>query len=1017
MERFRMRRTSSRDSSPSGKVVTGIDRSSERKPIPADRAQKGREERKKEYNIPKLSSNSTSRSTGRTTEDDVLTLHLGQRTSGLLTGTVMKKLLAAEMSRDVDSRRRPSVIARLMGLDGFPPPKQDEHKQHMRTCDNHHLKTASTLCHKYSKPFECQSHMRNSKEQEQFKDVYEVAESSRILGEGCQLQVFSSSKHSQDEMASCREKFIDVKQLFSYERFHDTKELNDALEVLDCNRDLLLKFLDQPDSEFAKHLHYLHDAREHLLGRDRGMKSSAFKHNINAIGCQSGWEDSRKIDISFSHEHQDSLHRRFCHVHGANSQKFPHLPANKKKDPSSIPTNIVVLKPNLAKLHSSSKQDSSHNVLSDFEACKEKDTRHGDIDLWGKTRLHDGLDMSGQHSRKNRLLPREITRQMKGKGSFNVSLNGYKGYSADESSLDLSGNDSSYDSDTNYMLSNVPLHRRSRGEGSVSRYSESSVTREAKKRLSERWKMTQRSHEIELVGKGSTLGEMLAVPELEVRLSNVEAGSSHDGFCKFNRKDGMAGSATHLGINCKDGWKDKPVGRLSKSRSLPASSDYVGCTKNSWRHEAFMAERFLVPKEHMSRHGNKATRRHTSVTTRSRRSGPVYHQDRGIRDVAEFQLDMNENESSFGDDNSPDVKAVISETPTRVIDASLITDAVVGLEPGSFPESLTSTDEQIAVSEFPGDVLVQDESCSTDLHESMTKEPSMKCEIEDSACSQCPASEQELPGTIKEAGQPSPNSILEASFMEDLSSGSECFERVHAELHGLRRQLQLLKLESEAYDEEPMLISSEEDDAREGSSKPSEARGLLDDQSSWVSSYLFDVLADSGFDDMDPEVLEATWHSAGYLIAHWIFERLEKKYSDQETNSRVERRLLFDRINSGMTEILNQVTDPHPWVNCRKRTVASPPRWDKDWIRVALCELLKWQEEEGVEIENAFHLQVLESRDLKWMDLGDQIDGVGREIEKQLIDELVGDFVNHLCMDLSSLGSFTFRYVNCQIIN
>lgn len=44
--------------------------------------------------------------------------------------------------------------------------------------------------------------------------------------------------------------------------------------------------------------------------------------------------------------------------------------------------------------------------------------------------------------------------------------------------------------------------------------------------------------------------------------------------------------------------------------------------------------------------------------------------------------------------------------------------------------------------------------------------------------------ESESSASSKEADQPSPVSILEAPFKDDLSSGSECFESLSADLHG-----------------------------------------------------------------------------------------------------------------------------------------------------------------------------------------------------------------------------------------
>lgn len=41
----------------------------------------------------------------------------------------------------------------------------------------------------------------------------------------------------------------------------------------------------------------------------------------------------------------------------------------------------------------------------------------------------------------------------------------------------------------------------------------------------------------------------------------------------------------------------------------------------------------------------------------------------------------------------------------------------------------------------------------------------------------------------KEGDQPSPISVIEAPFTDDLSSGSECFESISADLHGNSRLL------------------------------------------------------------------------------------------------------------------------------------------------------------------------------------------------------------------------------------
>ncbi|GAB2264300.1 hypothetical protein Droror1_Dr00026434 [Drosera rotundifolia] len=695
---------------------SGVDRSSDEKSALDERSGKffprtllfvpGRAQGKKENFVQKMGSNSSSRSNSLTREEDLdsslaaiailslqLTLRLGQHTSGLLTGTVMKKLLADEMSREIESRRRPSIVARLMGLNVLPPTQHDSDK---------HDKRVAGL-HRGGDSYRSQTH-RSSREQHQFKDVYEVAEHSKVLHECRRSQVSFSGKNGHADLAYVRERFIDGNRPSSYEKFRDTKEFREALE----------------------HLHHLRDAHVHHLGNARGLKSSALKHNVNAIEFQSGREASHKIDVSFSNKHRDGLHSHSCSKQSSKSCKLSYFSTEITDRSGAIPTKIKVLKPNTAKLENRGEHDSSLDHLSHLEVRKEKHSLKRGDEFWHRKHFPDGSDTSGLDCRESRQLAREVTRQVKqklGDGSFNISLNGYKGYSADESSHDLSGNDSSYESEAANVFSKMPLHWRSCDEASSSRYAESSVNREAKKRLSERWKMTRRSQASGIVN-GSTLGEMLAIPELDARLSNMEATISHDGFYRFARRDSTGDSMVPIGISSRDAWKYDPLRKLSMSRSLPASSDYLGSPTN-WRREALVAES-------------------------SKRSGTVYRHNEEIREAVKVHRGMSQKEDNWEDSNSPEVKAVISETPAGRIAPSIIVDEVVDLDPENLFQSLTCPDEQIPIPEIPGDVPVQDQISRSDSQKLLHKVPSKSCQAENSAYSQCLASELEIPLSTEE---------------------------------------------------------------------------------------------------------------------------------------------------------------------------------------------------------------------------------------------------------------------------
>ncbi|KAL2538748.1 hypothetical protein Fot_20139 [Forsythia ovata] len=140
-------------------------------------------------------------------------------------------------------------------------------------------------------------------------------------------------------------------------------------------------------------------------------------------------------------------------------------------------------------------------------------------------------------------------------------------------------------------------------------------------------------------------------------------------------------------------------------------------------------------------------------------------------------------------------------------------------------------------------------------------------------------------------------------------------EVMKAEIKRLRTRLafsedescHLLKTESEAYAQVPALISNQEEVAQQ-SQLGSEENQILR-AGSWEVSYFIDVLIDSGFEEADPDMLGRTWYAPKCLLHPAVFDNLEKKYSEETTVSRAERRLLLDRIYSSLLEFLEQHVD------------------------------------------------------------------------------------------------------------
>ncbi|XP_057971892.1 uncharacterized protein LOC131160329 [Malania oleifera] len=978
MERFRQRRS---------KVAGHGDRSSGRGLFFADAASRqGNRQIQKQRSQFKLAPDCSSYPNGFT-EDNLLNFEMGHSKTDRLTGTPMKKLLAEEMLKETESKRRPpSIIARLMGLDGLPP-QQATQKQHKRFPEKFQQRTASTGSQRNCVSYDGSHQRKSSKEQQEFKDVFEVVETPRADSSSVLLHETESSKCAEAKMEFIRQKFMDAKRFSTDEKLQDSEEFYDALKVLESNKDLLLKFLQEPDSLFTKHLHDMKGSppQSHCNHLPVIRSANARKFEKNLKGSKSVRETSCKSDTSSPQRYHDVRSLKFRDQIGG-------------KDKIDVqPTKIVVLKPNVGKTQDAGKfvssPHSSQASLSDYRNHVEFPIiRHGEAESPGREKLCSDMAPSRYKCGESREIAREIARRMRNgfnSGSINLSPSYIRGYAGDESSCSMSESDSANESEVATFTPRSSFDCNNFYLPSPSYSIESSVNREAKKRLSERWKITQRFQEGRVASSGSTLGEMLAIPDRETHPANLDA---MDDLVDSYRNDKTAGRIDPLGISSRDGWKDGCVSDLPRSRSLPASSAAFGSPKASMRREAVGNGRYMMPKEAINKFRNNEDPRNfnqkESLYGRNTRSGNKKSRSpcRTNRESSGILLDMyfaqNQLRSNFDDKDSSNPKQMISETSGSIFsDTNSVLDQVADAGHENVTMSFEFPDNLLQ--EASDCMLVRVDSSSHDHDSSAPKEQSIRPSDEVSVPMGCPVPEAASPASTKEIDQPSPVSVLEAPFMEDPSSGSECFERVNADLHGLRMQLQLLKLESETYVEGPMLISSDEDVGGESV----EGRRIFRAQESLESSYLVDVLSHCSFDGTDPESIVAAWHSPEYPIGPLVFEKLEKRFCDKSIWMRSERKLLFDRINSGLAEILQESLDSHPWVKPVTRRVG--PRWAKGELKDELSKRLGSQGKKA-KGDTAEKVPVNQS---EWLNLRDDIDVIGREVERLLIDELVSEIV------------------------
>lgn len=150
------------------------------------------------------------------------------------------------------------------------------------------------------------------------------------------------------------------------------------------------------------------------------------------------------------------------------------------------------------------------------------------------------------------------------------------------------------------------------------------------------------------------------------------------------------------------------------------------------------------------------------------------------------------------------------------------------------------------------------------------------------------------------------------------------------------------------------------------------------------------MLTESGFHDSETDTFMSTCYSPDCPLGPWVFDNLENKLYGEVTELKHERRLLFDSINSALSEILKTFMEPCPWV--RPFTMGIGFKGEKCKITDELHELLRGQEKEAYEDV----LEKLPDKEMNWVGSRDFVDTIGIEIEKLLTEELLTELVNEV---------------------
>ncbi|CAH9088929.1 unnamed protein product [Cuscuta epithymum] len=904
-----------------------------------------------------------------TANEDMFMIELGESASKRVIAKPVKSLIAKEMLIQVEPKiKEPSVIARLMGLDDIPSPQQFTREQR-RPPDSFRQRKEQREAPRTMQMFVDQARRRNYTEHHQVNDLNEDLEASYISTRRYSSRWNTKPEHNTNmpEMAVIQHKYLEAAHLSADEKLQNSKHFLD-IQV---------------------------DTSSSMYSRIAILKpaTSANSQGTSILGkpgrCGSGHHDMK---LPRRRDNAHLLHLQ--HPHGGHSSfKSPKIHV-KGKSESIFPTRIVVLKPNCGKTHS--------DVASAQYRAEEK--KPG-------TRLSFGTGKSGSaeinnsckyahdssfYSKEAREIAKQITTRMRNshgpsdaRKDSNLVYSDIIGYATDESSCGVCESDSSNELDMLKPCLENLYCRTNRCKSLLTGTVESSVSKEATKRLSERWKMSQTCQDMETASRGSTLGEMLSLPNIETESERLHAMETFDG--KIGEKCTDAWEYP-LGVSSRDAWKDGYIS--SKSRSLsPLGSQIQGMSTQQEVGPNSRKLRLRVRPNGLrstDRSRNKSWDGSQSqveeVSFSDKRSGRKklrsgHRKGSGTKDTfqeAIFCKMMNSNaECNLSEKLHLPSAMTVSKSATSVVDLAMHT-----AHTGEAKASESSIDI------IQKSIFESNETLFPDQDASYIQESSVLL----TAPSQCHLPESESSESSRD-GHPSPVSVLEGlTFTEDSLSGSESLETVSAKINDLRMKIQQLKKKSPYCDADaaadyfndfpqPEMLIVEEEKCMEMS------------PSRWETSYISDVLMDSGFKESEPDAFIATSHSLDFPLSPSTFENMEKKYSLKEGGasvviSRHDRRLLFDRLNLALLEILQQYVDPCPWL--QQRSVVNDlgcKRQPK--VADALPRLLADQ----ASLSNSDTSERILDREMCWLDVRVDINLIGKDVEKSIVDDLITEML------------------------
>lgn len=887
-------------------------------------------------------------------------------------GTPVKMLMAQEMSQDSDPRQNsPNVVARLMGLDALPQQHSDSGDQSRSQCYSRSSHLEKPIGYWREKHVFSNTHVNREVhrhlEQSEYKDIFEIWQESQRKNcrrDNSPQNGRCSENISEKKLALIRQKFMEAKRLATDEKLRETKEFQDALDVLSSNGELFLKVLQEPNSLISRH-HYADS-----------IPPPTETKRITVLRPSKMVVDDKFAAPVKRNEKQTKKQPQVNHVWDSHNGYSPAMSTWKANDMPAQPTRIVVLKPSPARVNNTKASISTPSSPgipqreNFFEGAEDEEAQEA-REVAKEITLRMRENLAG-HRRDETLLS-------------SVLSNGYTG---DESSFDKSENefangnlsDSEVMSPTSRHSWDYVNRYGSPCSSSFSRASyspESSVCREAKKRLSERWAMLASNgnnvDQRHIRRSSSTLGEMLALSDIKKSEICVEEADDKD-------QDHRAStSCLNSGMGPRESGEDSPRS-LSRSKSVPVSSTVYGGRLNVEVSDPILCK------------GDGSMEAMKTKASKSSFAGKVtslfFSRNKKIR-----------NEQSSKPQSPDEFQLVVPETSGN--------SAFPGRTRNEYSEvGLTPTSR------------LHSRSINGDLNDGRLGQGIFSQQGGLFVC------QPSVPGIRGEnQDHPSPISVLEPPFEEERAT-IDCLRKIEPNPCG-GKQVSSCLSRSNLIDKSPPIgsiartLSWDECSAETASSYPLNSPFIspqVNDNEAELRFLVQSLLKMAGLDNkgqMGPKF--ARWHSSESPLDPLLRDKYidltskEPLHEAKRRQLRSTRKLVFDCVNAALIDITAVGTTASQWTDSHRRAHSAVMEgepgalsdkvwgWMKEWLSGQVKLLSAVDEESGDSnslVERVVRKEVVGKGWAVHMRL--EIDKIGEEIEGKLIQELVEDAVVEL---------------------